>query len=73
MMFLVRDWTMEPDWKGFEGGDEYMQEQSSQTTSFGNIRDAFEDAKCFLLKHPGLKVSSSGSVSQIKIAGKTML
>ena len=71
---------MEPEWTGFEGGYEYMREQSSQTSSFGNIREAFEKTRCFLLKHPGLKVSSSGAASQIKIAGmhtttsrKTML
>ena len=50
-----------------------MREQSSKTTSFGNIQEAFEYTKCFLLKHPGKKVSSSGAASQIKIAGTKLM
>jgi len=68
-MFLIRDWDQEPEWTGFNGGFQYMQEQSKLTSSFGKIQEAFEETKCFLLQHPGRKVSGSGSASSIKIAG----
>jgi len=70
MIFLIRDWNQEPDWEGFGGGFNYMQEQARLTKSFEKILEAFEETKCFLLQHPGLKVSASGSTSAINISGK---
>jgi len=71
MIFLIRDWNQEPGWERFKGGCQYMQEQTKLSSSFGKIVEAFEETNCFLLQHPGLKVSGSGTTSAIKIAGKT--
>jgi len=69
MMFLIRDWTQEPEWSGFEGGSKYKNEQTSLTSSFGIIQKAFEKTECFLLQPPGQKVAGSGMASTINIAG----
>lgn len=68
LLFLVRDWGVPYDYSfGFEGGSKYVQKEffdcsnsKEQHQSLRNhIQSCFEEIDCFLMPHPGLKVSAS--------------
>uniref|UniRef100_A0A3Q2XBR5 Atlastin GTPase 2 n=1 Tax=Hippocampus comes TaxID=109280 RepID=A0A3Q2XBR5_HIPCM len=68
LMFLIRDWSFpyEHDY-GLEGGDAFLskrlQVKQNQHEELQNvrkhIRSCFSNIGCFLLPHPGLKVSTN--------------
>ena len=68
-MLLIRDWSLDPELVGLEGGLKYLEQESLLSRSFGNIQQAFEKTNCFLLQHPGKTVSGSGKASTISIKG----
>lgn len=66
LLFLFRDWTDDEIGYGYRGGKVYLEnsilrvngiESSKANVIRRNIRDSFEEILCFLLNHPGLKIS----------------
>lgn len=64
---MVRDWPYSYEYQfGFKGGLEFLSQRLNislndsdikNTRSF--IKNCFEDIKCFLMPHPGLKASTN--------------
>lgn len=68
LMFLVRDWSFPYEYNyGFDGGEQFLnkrlQVKEAQHEELQTVREhihsCFTDISCFLLPHPGLKVSTS--------------
>ncbi|KAL7014016.1 hypothetical protein ACKWTF_015699 [Chironomus riparius] len=69
LMFLIRDWVNEDEFKfGFEGGEFYLNEnilkiKESQNVNLKSVRESikkyYENVRCCLLPHPEKKVVKS--------------
>ena len=75
-MILVRDWSLDPSWTGFEGGAKHLKGKleskakgASASASKIDILDAFERKECFLMSYPGGAVASSGDSVVVRVRG----
>lgn len=84
LIFLMRDWTHQQSFDfGLDGGAKYLKTVLEPSNGHKHnkpmreyIRNTFEEITCFLMPHPGMKVTEKnfrGSVGDLAVEFKTQM